>query len=160
MEGTQNHQQKSELQLKDVTIPMLNTVRARQVEWECETDNESQALREWKQHERERERERETDGLNLNTWHSGSCQCCSCHLLLFFSISLSLSDAGGLWKGSTECYSFLGKETLETAPFKAANPDMIRAADVLQQTHATGARQSTAWWVLSFAFPASQKPKQ
>lgn len=157
MEGTQNHQQKSELQLKDVMIPMLNTVRARQVEWECETDNESQALREWKQHERERERQTgwtstlDTPALSVLLLSSAA---------FFLHLSLSLSDAGGLWKGSTECYSFLGKETLETAPFKAANPDMIRADDVLQQTHATGARQSTAWWVLSFAFPASQKPKQ
>lgn len=41
----------------------------------------------------------------------------------FFPQSLSLSDAEGLWKGSTERYSFLGKETLETAPIKAQNPD-------------------------------------
>ncbi len=120
MEGTHNHQQKSELQLKDVMISILNTVRARQdetVRWITRVrENESRI---W-----ERERERET-GLNLNTWYSGSVSaapviCCffSQSLSLSLSLSLSFSDAGELWKGSTERYSFLGKEPLKPLPSK------------------------------------------
>ncbi len=113
--------------------------------------------------ERERKRERERDGAEPQHLILRLCQCCSCHLLLFFSVSLSLSFSlflrcWGIVKGKHGALQFFRKRTLETAPFKAANPDMIWVDDVLQQIHATGARQSTAWWVLSFAFPARKNP--
>lgn len=93
----------------------LGTERIKQA-WESETDNKG--VRQWsKQWESETDRRP-----NLNTWHSGSVSAAPV-IWCFFSPSLSLSDAEGLWKGSTERYSFLGKETLETAPIKAQNPD-------------------------------------